>query len=81
MHSLSAAAGERYPPRREEVLASLLVRRRTGHEMELLDASAPFVPRGHDEIAERALAFRADASFAGHGVRHGFDCSRKRSAS
>jgi radical SAM superfamily enzyme YgiQ (UPF0313 family) len=40
-------------------LASAL--RRAGHEVAVLDASAPFAPRGHDEVVERALSFRAEA--------------------
>jgi anaerobic magnesium-protoporphyrin IX monomethyl ester cyclase len=34
--------------------------RRAGHEVALLDASAPFAPHGADQLAERALAFRPD---------------------
>src|SRR5438105_4779097 len=55
------------PPTDETVRSPLLsflylaaALRRAGHEIALLDASAPFAPRDFAQIAERAAAFRPD---------------------
>lgn len=55
------------PPTAETVRSPLLSfcylaasLRRAGHEVALLDASAPFAPRQHAGIVERALAFAPD---------------------
>jgi radical SAM superfamily enzyme YgiQ (UPF0313 family) len=55
------------PPTDEAVRSPLLsflylaaALRRAGHEVALLDASAPFAPKEHEEIADLALAFRPD---------------------
>ncbi|HMC33010.1 MAG TPA: cobalamin-dependent protein, partial [Myxococcales bacterium] len=55
------------PPTDETVRTPLLsflylaaALRRAGHQVALLDASAPLAPRGAGEIAERALAFAPD---------------------
>jgi radical SAM superfamily enzyme YgiQ (UPF0313 family) len=55
------------PPTDETVRSPLLsflylaaALRRAGHEISLLDSSAPFAPKQHAEIVERALAFGPD---------------------
>jgi radical SAM superfamily enzyme YgiQ (UPF0313 family) len=55
------------PPTDETVRTPLLsflylaaALRRAGHQVALLDSSAPFAPKAHAEIVERALAFAPD---------------------